>query len=183
MFFLHIQGSGIVKMKNGEEMYVGYDSSNGHVYRSIGKLLLDEGKLNKEEISMQSIKKYLKENPGEIDRVLLYNPSYVFFKEKKDIAIGYVGVPLIDARAIATDTRLFPQGALAFVEASKPEVVEKGEIKQWVKFSRFVLNQDTGGAIKGPGRVDFFWGKGEYAEIAAGHMKHQGRLYFLVKKK
>ncbi|HID94020.1 MAG TPA: transglycosylase [bacterium (Candidatus Stahlbacteria)] len=183
LFFLQVQGSGIIELDTGDTMFVGYAGSNGHPYRSIGKLLVNEGKLTWEELSMQSIKRYLHEHPEEIDRVLFYNPSYVFFQPTEETAIGYIGVPLVDGRAIATDRFLFPQGALAYVQTVKPQLNAKGEIKNWIPLSRFVLNQDTGGAIRGPGRVDFFWGKGKYAEIAAGHMKEHGFLYFLVKKK
>jgi membrane-bound lytic murein transglycosylase A len=97
--------------------------------------------------------------------------------------IGSLDVPVTSQRSIATDSSLFPKGALAFIRTRKPVIEENGTIKQWVHFSRFVLNQDTGGAIKGTGRVDLFCGKGRNAEITAGHLKEEGDLYFLVKKK
>jgi membrane-bound lytic murein transglycosylase A len=80
------------------------------------------------------------------------------------------------------DARLFPKGALAYISSQKPVVNERGEITGWKNFSRFVLNQDTGGAIKGTGRADLYWGNGPYAEVAAGHMQHEGELYLLIKK-
>lgn len=183
LFFLQVQGSGIVKLESGGTMYVGYAATNGHPYRAVGKLLIDEGKISRADISMQTIRDYLTKHPEEMDRVLFYNPSYVFFKETGKVGIGSLGCSLVDGRAVAMDKNIFPKGALAFVETTKPELDDKGEIVRWVPFSRFVLNQDTGGAIKGPGRADFFWGKGKYAQAAAGCMKQEGRLFFLVKKR
>lgn len=183
LFFLQVQGSGIVELESGGTIYLGYAATNGHPYRAVGKLLIDEGKIARADISMQTIREYLKKHPEEMDRVLFYNPSYVFFKETGKVGIGSLGCSLVDGRAVAMDKNIFPKGALAFVETTKPELDGKGEIVRWVPFSRFVLNQDTGGAIKGPGRADFFWGKGKYAEVAAGCMKQEGRLFFLVKKK
>jgi len=100
----------------------------------------------------------------------------------KDPIVGSINVPITPGRSLALDSRLFPRGALAFISTWKPVVNEAGEIIEWKKFSRFVLNQDTGGAIKGAGRADLFWGSGSYAELGAGHMKHEGELYILIKK-
>ena len=111
-----------------------------------------------------------------------YNPSYVFFKIEEDGPLGYLEVILTPGRSIAMDRRLFPLAGLAFIETQKPLTADDGKIDHWTDFSRFVLYQDTGGAIRGPGRADLFWGNGDYAEIAAGHMKHPGKLYFLILK-
>ncbi len=92
-------------------------------------------------------------------------------------------MPVTSHRSIATDSSLFPKGALAFIKTKKPVIDEDGTIERWISFSRFVLNQDTGGVIKGPGRVDLFCGRGKEAEIMAGNLKEEGELYFLVKKK
>ncbi|MFO7554493.1 MAG: MltA domain-containing protein [Desulfobacterales bacterium] len=182
LFFLQIQGSGKIYLDNGEIINVHYHATNGQPYRSIGKLLVDEGKISREEISMQKIRDYLRCHPEEIETVLNYNPSYVFFKIEQDGPIGYLEVKLTPERSIALDRRLFPPAGLAFIETKKPLINGGGTIHQWVEFSRFVLNQDTGGAIRGPGRADLFWGNGEYAEIAAGHMQEFGKLYFLILK-
>ncbi len=180
--FLHIQGSGRLRLPEGECMSVGYAASNGLPYHSIGKYMLDMEYMSTEEMSMQGIRSYLAENPDVIERVLNYNPSYVFFRMLDSGPLGNISVPLTQGRSIALDSRLFPKGALAFIRAVKPEVNTEGEIVKWVKFSRFMMNQDTGGAIKGAGRADIFWGNGAYAEIAAGHMKHEGDLFILMKK-
>ena len=131
---------------------------------------------------MQKIRAYLYDYPEEAETVLNYNPSYVFFKIEEDGPIGYLEVKLTPGRSIALDRRLFPLAGLAFIKTHKPLINSSGKIYKWSAFSRFVLNQDTGGAIKGPGRGDLFWGDGTYAEIAAGHMQHHGTLYFLVLK-
>lgn len=182
LFFLQIQGSGKIYLDNGETINVHYHATNGRPYRSIGKLLIDEGKIPRPEMSMQKIRDYLNSHPKEIETILNYNPSYVFFKIEKDGPLGYLEVKLTPGRSIALDRRLFPLAGLAFIETQKPLVNGDGTIHKWTDCSRFVLNQDTGGAIQGPGRADLFWGDGAYAEIAAGHMQHFGELYFLILK-
>ena len=180
LFFLHIQGSGIIRLKNGETINIHYHTTNGRQYKSIGKLLVDQGKIPGTEMSMQAIRKYLDEHPKEVDDILYYNSSYIFFKLEKEGPIGLLGVKLTPGRSIALDKRLFPWAGLAFLETEKPLIDDAGHIHAWTDCRRFVLNHDTGGAIKGPGRADIFWGNGEYAEIAAGYMQHTGKLYFLV---
>lgn len=182
LFFLQIQGSGRIFLDNGAVLNVHYDSTNGHPYRSIGRLLIDEGKIPKSEMSMQQIRAYLRAHPEERESILHHNPSYVFFKLEPEGPIGYLEVKLTPGRSIAVDFRLFPLPALAYIETEKPLIGGSGEILRWEPFSRFVVSQDTGGAIRGPARSDLFWGNGTYAEIAAGHMQHWGRLYFLVLK-
>ena len=182
LFFLHIQGSGKLYMDTGPPLNVHYNSPNGRPYRSIGKLLIDNGAIEREKMSMQAIKQYLRANPTEVDDILNANPSYVFFNTEPDGPIGSIGVQLTPGRSIATDRRLFPKGALAFIHTEKPLVDGDGSIDTWSPFGRFVLNQDTGGAIRGAGRADLFWGNGPYAELAAGYMQHPGTLYFLVLK-
>jgi membrane-bound lytic murein transglycosylase A len=183
IFFLHIQGSGMICLPDGMCFQVSYAQSNGRAYRSIGRLLIDSGKATRENLSMQGIKKYLREHPEEAREILNYNESYVFFRRVEEGPVGSIGVALTGGRSIATDQTIFPRGALAFVKTRKPVIGPGGDIRSWVPFSRFVLNQDTGGAITGPGRVDLFCGRGNEAEITAGHLKEEGDLYFLVLKK
>jgi len=182
LFFLHVQGSGKVSLDSGESIQVHYHAANGRPYRSIGKLLIDEGKIARDRMSMQAIRRYLKENPSELGTILNYNPSYVFFKIETDGPRGYLDVKLTPGRSLALDRHLFPPAALAFMETKLPLVSGDGQIQKWTDCARFVLNQDTGGAIQGPGRADLFWGDGPYAEIAAGFMQHPGNLYFIVLK-
>lgn len=182
LFFLHIQGSGRVFIDEGGFINLHYHSTNGRPYRSIGKYLIDTGQIERDEMSMQKIKEYLRIHPEKIQYILRQNPSYVFFEVKETGSTGALGVALTPGRSMAIDRSLFPDAALAFVETQKPLVGISGNISRWIEFSRFMLSQDTGGAIRGPGRADLFWGNGPYAEIAAGHMKHRGNLYFLVLK-
>ena len=180
LFFLQIQGSGRIYLTNGTFIRVHYHGANGHPYRSIGRLLIDQGKIPAEEISMQRLKAYLHAHPEAIDEILNHNPSYVFFKTESAGPIGAIGVVLTPGRSVAVDRRAFPMAAPAFLQTRIPVVDGNGRIDRWMDFSAFALNQDTGGAIRGPGRVDSFWGNGPYAEIAAGHMQHKGDFYLLV---
>jgi len=182
LFFLHIQGSGKIRFDNGTTINVHYHATNGRPYRSIGRLLIDKGKIPKSLMSMQKIRGYLHQHPEEIDEVLNYNPSYVFFKTEEESPIGFLGVKLVQGRSIALDRTLFPLGAMAFIETEKPLIDDSGKVCAWTDCRRFVFNHDTGGAIKGSARTDLFWGSGIYAEIAAGHMKQNGKLYFLILK-
>lgn len=181
-FFLEIQGSGRVDLKQGGTLRVRYHAKNGHPYRSIGKYLVDKGEIAKEDVSMQSLRKWLDDHPSRVDEVLNHNPSFVFFREGNGGPVGCLGVEVTQMRSIATDTSTFPKGALCFMETTVPSWNSREDNIEWQNHSVFVLNQDTGGAIKGAGRADYFCGNGRYAEIAAGYMKQPGRLYFLALK-
>ncbi len=182
LFFLQIQGSGRVSLDNGEVLNVHYDSTNGHPYRSIGRLLIDEGKISLSEMSMQRIREYLTAHPDRANDILNHNPSYVFFKLEEDGPLGSLNVKLTPGRSIALDYRLFPLPAISYIETAKPILDGRGDIIRWEPFSRFVVSQDTGGAIRGPARADLFWGNGPYAEAAAGHMRQRGNLYLMILK-
>jgi membrane-bound lytic murein transglycosylase A len=182
IYMLQVQGSGKVALGDGNILSVLYDGANGQPYKSIGKYLIDTGAMTKENMSMQAIRGYLRTHPDKLTDVLNQNPSYVFFRLDTGPSLGSINVPLTPGRSIATDSKLFPKGALGFISAQKP-VIENGAIKAWVPFTRFVLNQDTGGAIKGPGRADVFFGPGPDAELTAGNFQHEGALYFLMRKK
>ena len=177
--FLQIQGSGRLRLEDGSIMRVGYAGKNGRLYYSIGSILIEEGHVSKEDMSMQTIRAFLENNPDEVSRILNYNQSYVFFREIETPPIGSLGVVITPGRTIALDSGLFPKGALGFIVCQKPVTDETGRITGWEPFTRFVVNQDTGGAIKGAGRADIFWGHGSYAELAAGYLQHEGELYIL----
>ena len=180
--FLHIQGSGRLRLRDGKELLVNYQASNGRPYRSVGRYMIEKGFIGREGMSMQGIRKYLHEHPEVLDEVLNSNPSYVFFRQVEKGPLGSLGVLLTPGRSVALDSRIFPKGALGFISCQKPLVNDRGDIVSWTPFSRFVLNQDTGGAIKGAGRADIFWGSEPYAELTAGHLQHEGELYILIKK-
>jgi membrane-bound lytic murein transglycosylase A len=180
--FLHIQGSGRLRLRDGKELLVNYQASNGRPYRSIGRYMIEKGFVARQEMSMQGIRKFLTGHPEVLDEVLYSNPSYVFFRQVEKGPLGSLGTLLTPGRSVALDPKIFPKGALGFISCQKPLVNDRGEIVSWTKFSRFVLNQDAGGAIKGAGRADIFWGSGPYAELTAGHLQHEGELYILIKK-
>jgi membrane-bound lytic murein transglycosylase A len=182
VFFLHIQGSGIVTLDNGETLRVNYDESNGHPYFAIGRWLVQQGILTLENVSMQSIRQYLQQHPDKLEEIFITNPSYVFFRVVDEGPMGAIGVPVTAFRSIATDRYLFPKGALCYVETQLPVFADRDKITGWRAYSGFVLNQDTGGAICGPGRVDLFMGYGKKSKLMAGHMKKSGTFYFLIKK-
>ncbi len=182
LFFLEIQGSGTLLLPDGGRQRIGYAGSNGRPYRSIGKLLIDQGKIEREKVSMQSIRAYLDAHPEEVRQVLDHNASTVFFRRLEGEPVGSLGVAVTAERSIATDLRLFPRGSLAFLVSEVPDLDAEGRTVAVAPLHRFVFNQDTGGAIRGPGRVDYFWGGGELAARRAGAMKQPGRLFFLVPK-
>ncbi len=185
-FFLEIQGSGRVVFDNREEIRLHYAKSNGNAYQSIGRYLINKDEILKENMSMQAIREWLECNPDRMDEVLHHNGSFVFFQEESGGPYGCLGVEVTALRSIATDTGLFPKGALCFMLSKLPDpsnvnfLSDINSVKDWKKASFFVLNQDTGGAIKGPARADLFCGNGEYAQFTAGHMNQYGRLFFLV---
>jgi len=182
LFFLHIQGSGLLRLRDGRQVTVGYAAQNGLPYRSIGRLLIDNGKVAKEEMSMQRLRRYLMEHPSEQSEIFAYNESYVFFRLNEGGPLGSLDVPVTAGRSIATDSQLFPRGALALVEMEIPVIGPQGDLAGWRPVTRFVLNQDTGGAIRGPQRADYYFGTGDQAGALAGYMNRQGRLYFVVLK-
>jgi len=182
-FFLHIQGSGVVTLPDGSTQRVGYAEKNGHPYRAIGNYLIAQERLEAKNVSAQTLKAYLRSHPDEVRDILSSNPSYVFFDLRERGPLGSLGTTVIGGRSIATDAGIFPHGALAFIETEKPVFDTSGTAVRWEKFGRFVLNQDTGGAIVGPGQVDLFTGFGDEAEATAGVMKQPGGLFFLLKKK
>ncbi len=183
-FVLHIQGSGQVRLPEGRIIRVGYAGSNGYPYRSIGRYLIDRGFLDEKDISMERIREFIQNNPRLAEEVFNYNERYIFFRILPECEgpLGALGAALTPGRSIATDLSIFPPGALAYLVSRQPDLDESGRIKGWKTLSRFVLNQDTGGAIKGPGRVDLFFGSGERAGTTAGQMREEGRIYFLLAK-
>ncbi|WP_232508070.1 murein transglycosylase A [Desulfobacula toluolica] len=191
-FFLEIQGSGRIDLGQGDMVRVHYACSNGNAYKSIGRYLIEKNEILKENMSMQAIRTWLEQHPKRMDEVLHENKSFVFFQREEGGPYGSLGVDVTALRSIATDSSLFPKGALCFARAQLPDKtnfnlvkdgpVKNRPVKDWKKASFFVLNQDTGGAIKGPARADIFCGNGSYAEFTAGHMNVYGKLFFLVLK-
>jgi len=175
LFFLHIQGSGRIQLEDGSATMVNYADQNGHPYRSIGKLLLDRGEMTRHQMSMQNIRAWARDNPDKTRDLLDENPSYIFFREL-DTADGNppgaMGLPLTPGYSLAVDPRYVPLGAPVFLDTRWP-----GEERP---LQRLMGAQDTGGAIKGAVRGDFYWGVGEEAGNYAGRMKQQGALWLLL---
>ena len=167
LFTLHIQGSGKIKLEDGRMLTVSYAQNNGRPFRIINN---------------RNVKNFLKsKQEEELFEILSYNERYIFFRFVEE-PLGSLGQPVTPDRSIATDPDYFPQGALAFIRLRKPVFDAEGNISQRVPFSRFVLSQDKGSAIKGPGRVDLFCGFGANAQSTAGSLKEKGELFFLIKK-
>lgn len=175
LFFLHVQGSGRIRLSDERIIGVGYADQNGHAYRSIGRELIQRGELQREEVNLFSIREWLQKNPDEAGALLAHNPSYVFFSIRsapEQGPYGSLNVPLVAERSIAVDPGVIPLGVPVWLDTTSP-----GEGRP---YRRLVLAQDTGGAIKGHVRADLFWGLGERAERMAGLMKQQGRLFVLM---
>ena len=177
LFFLQIQGSGRIELPNGTLVKVGYAEQNGHPYTPIGKKLVEMGALKIEEASMQNIKLWVAKHPAKLASLLDQNPSYVFFRElPSDLLapLGALGVPLTNEYSMAVDTHTIPLGAPVFLSTTYPNTT--------TPLNRLMLAQDTGGAIKGAVRGDFFWGYGDYASVQAGSMKQTGQMWVLFPK-
>ncbi len=172
-FFLHIQGSGRVVLENGEIVQVGYDAQNGQIYRAIGRDLVERGVLPANQVTLDTIVEWLRANPGEAQALMNKNPSYVFFREIQGRGpIGAQGVPLTPGRSIAVDRKFHMLGAPVWLDTTHP--------RTGAPLRRLMVMQDTGGAIVGVVRGDFFWGPGPEARANAGPMKQQGRMFVLV---
>jgi len=182
LFYLHIQGSGRIILPDGREMNVGFAQSNGRAFKGASACLLEQGKIRPSQASHQKIKQYLRTH-SEALPALHRNESYIFFRVVDKGPIGALGVPLTSERSIAADLSVFPRGGLAYLKTRKPVFNQDGHLQSWQPFGRFVFIQDTGSAIKGPGRLDLFCGSGDEAERIAGSLKEKSSLYFLVKKK
>ena len=158
-------------------MRAGYAAQNGHPYFAIGKDLIERGAIPREKISMQSIRRWLEENPEEAVAVMRKNASYVFFEEQKgEGPLGAEGVPLTPGRSLAVDRKHIPLGVPLWLDGAMPGAQEGAADRP---LRRLLVAQDTGGAIRGPVRGDVFWGHGEYAADIAGRMKHPGRIWLL----
>jgi membrane-bound lytic murein transglycosylase A len=174
-FFLQVQGSGQVRLENGEVLRLGYADQNGHAYTSVGRVLVERGDLTVEEASMQGIRAWARNNPERMTELLNQNASYVFFRELAPGSpgpVGSLGTPLAAGRSLAVDPRVIPMGAPVFLLTRMPG---SGEPIQ-----RLLAAQDTGGAIKGAVRADLFWGSGDEAGRLAGVMREPGRLWVLL---
>lgn len=183
-FILQVQGSGalLIEGEDGktERLVVNYAGTNGQPYVSLGRLMREAG-IPEEFINLQGIRKYFVElHPEQWARFSNQNPSYVYFKQDTEGPYGSSSAILTPKHSIAVDKAWFPMGAMALIQTERPDRVASGNALSWKPFSQFAVAQDTGGAIKTPGRVDVYWGEGEYAEVAAGRTDRLGQLYFVL---
>ena len=181
-YFLHIQGSGVLEFPDGTRQGVRYQGSNNYSYNGIGKLMIRDGAITTGQGSMQGIKKYFAKNPQDISKYLNQNKRYIFFSLTDEGAIGSGGGELVGGRSIATDKSIYPAGGLAFVKLRQPVLDANNKIKSWKLISRFVLDQDTGSAIRGKARADLYFGTGRKAGAMAGHYHEKAEVYYLIKK-
>lgn len=175
LFFLQVQGSGQIRLDTGERVRVGYGDQNGHPYRSIGRFLVDRGELTLEKASMQAIREWAQKNPDKLPEVLRHNASYVFFRElASDLPgpLGALGVPVSAGRSLAVDPRYIPLGAPVYLATTWPNTQRP--------LQRLMMAQDTGSAIRGPIRGDYFWGYGDRAGVQAGRMRQSARMWVLL---
>ncbi|KJK19862.1 murein transglycosylase A [Pseudomonas sp. NPDC087612] len=174
--FLQIQGSGRIQLEDGRQLRIGYADQNGHPYRPIGRWLVEQGQLKKEEVTMGSIHAWAQSNPARVPELLASNPSYVFFSTRPDSNEGPRGslnVPLTAGYSVAIDRKVIPLGSLLWLSTTRPD---------GAPVVRPVAAQDTGGAITGEVRADLFWGTGTEAGKLAGDMKQQGQIWLLWPK-
>ncbi|MBH1976464.1 MAG: MltA domain-containing protein, partial [Rhodocyclales bacterium] len=170
LFFMQVQGSGQIALPDGSRMRVGYADQNGHPYRSIGRWLIDQGEISIDQASMQGIKNWAENNPKRLNELLNQNPSVVFFRELPPTGpgpLGALGVPLTPTRSLAVDPRYVPLGTPLWLATTMPNSEQA--------LTKLMLAQDTGGAIRGAVRGDFYWGSGEQAGNLAGKMRQSGR--------
>ena len=181
-FLVQVQGSAKLKMTDGTTMSVGYGGTTDYPYISIGGELVKDGVFTKDELNLPKLLDYFAANPKQLDKYLPRNNRFIFFRETHGKPpTGSLGVPVTGDRSIATDKSLMPPGALALIVAPIPDLEPSGEIDTRV-VSRYVLDQDTGSAIKGAGRVDVFLGSGQLAGERAGRLNGSGNLFYLLLK-
>ena len=178
-FFLHIQGSGLVKMADGDVVRVGYAGTNGHTYHAIGRSLVASGAMVQDAVSMQSIRAWLADNPDKAAALMQENASYIFFRRLDgDAPIGAQGVPLTPGRSLAVDDAWLPYGLPLWVDTVTTD--RQAAVGDPKHFRRLMIAQDTGGAITGIVRGDVYWGTGDDAGAIAGQMREAGRYYGLL---
>ncbi|MCP4609626.1 MAG: murein transglycosylase [Planctomycetes bacterium] len=180
VYIAHVQGSAKIRLPNSKLITVGYTANNGHDYKSISKELVNDGKLRTDQLSLTAMIAYFKSNPNLVDTYVWRNPRFVFFKIQDGEPRGSLNEQVIPLRTIATDKSIFPRGCLTFISTRLPR--EAGGTVSNQFYSGFALDQDTGGAIRAPGRCDVYMGIGDQAGKLAGQTYQEGKLYYLFLK-
>ena len=179
-YIAHIQGSAKIRLPDGKVITAGYTAHNGHEYKSISQALVNDGKIPRSQLSLAAIIEYFKKYPDQVSSYTRLNPRFIFFSKQDGEPRGSLNEPVTPMRTIATDKSIFPRGCLAFISTTLPKNTAGNVILQ--PYSGFVLDQDTGGAIRAPGRCDVYMGQGDMAGKLAGQTYQEGKLYYLFLK-
>jgi len=180
-YLVEINGSAKLEMRDGSIMHVGYDGNNGHDYTSVGELLVQDGKLDENVVTLPKIVQYFENHPEDLDHYISKNDRFVFFKEYsgQNWPTGSLGFEVTPMRTLATDKSIFPRACPVFVQTTIPNRTGSGE----ETFNQLMLDQDTGGAIRAAGRADIYVGVGKSARSLAGHIASEGQMYYLLLKR
>ena len=179
-YIAHVQGSARLRLRDGKQITVGYDANNGYEYRSVSQELVRDGQISGEAISLSAMIDYFKMHPEQVNTYVRRNPRFVFFRVEQGPPLGSLNEPVTTMRTIATDKSIFPRAALTFITTTLPQVTGGNVVKR--AYGGFALDQDTGGAIRAPGRCDVYMGQGDIAGQMAGQTYQEGRLYYLFLK-
>jgi membrane-bound lytic murein transglycosylase A len=180
VYIAHVQGSAKIRQPDGSLIGIGYAATNGHDYRSIAQKMIDDGKISRDKLSLSSMISYFNAHPDEVSSYTMLNPRFVFFRIEDGPPRGSINVPVTTMRTIATDKSIFPRACLAFISTTLPRASGDNVVQE--PYSGFALDQDTGGAIRAPGRCDVYMGEGDTAGKLAGQTFREGRLYYLFIK-
>jgi membrane-bound lytic murein transglycosylase A len=180
VYIAHVQGSAKIRIPSGEIRTVGYAANNGHEYTSIVEALVRDGRISRSQISLAAMIAYFENNPDQVARYTRLNPRFVFFREEEGEPRGSLNEPVTPNRTIATDKSIFPRGCLTFISTTLPRAAGGQVVLQ--PYTGFALDQDTGGAIRAPGRCDIYIGQGDAAGELAGRIYQEGKLYYLFLK-
>lgn len=180
VYIAHVQGSAKIRLSNGEIRTVGYAANNGHEYKSIVEELVKDGRISSSQISLAAMIAYFENHPDQVPKYTQMNPRFVFFREEEGEPRGSLNEPVTPNRTIATDKSIFPRGCLTFISTTLPKITIGQVVLQ--PYSGFALDQDTGGAIRAPGRCDIYIGQGDTAGELAGRIYQEGKLYYLFLK-
>lgn len=179
-YVVTVQGSAKLRLADGSLFELGYAGNNGHTYSSVGQKMVEDGLIDRNELSLQRMIEYFAAHPAEVRKYCWANDRYVFFKEVPGGPFGSLGTPVTPYRTVATDKEVYPRACVAFLQADLPRAT-RGSIRV-VPYSAFTLDQDTGGAIRAAGRCDIFMGTGPSAEALAGRTGAEGKLYYIFLK-
>ena len=180
VYIAHVQGSAKIRLSNGEIRTVGYAANNGHEYKSIVEELVKDGRISSSQISLAAMIAYFENHPDQMPKYTQMNPRFVFFREEEGEPRGSLNEPVTPYRTIATDKSIFPRGCLTFISTTLPKATIGQVVLQ--PYRGFALDQDTGGAIRAPGRCDIYIGQGDTAGELAGRIYQEGKLYYLFLK-